>query len=78
MKLNNTCFPKMLKKNLIEILTSILFLRTQLFGGKVTAALDRQHPRDIFDIRTIMESIDLSEIKNINFGFLLVLFVLVH
>lgn len=27
-----------------------------LYGGKIVAALDRQHPRDLFDIRSLMES----------------------
>ncbi|TVQ06348.1 MAG: nucleotidyl transferase AbiEii/AbiGii toxin family protein [Bacteroidetes bacterium] len=27
----------------------------QLFGGKIVAALDRQHPRDLFDIKKLME-----------------------
>ena len=29
--------------------TMRLVPREQLFGGKIIAALDRQHPRDIFD-----------------------------
>jgi hypothetical protein len=35
--------------------------REQLFGGKMVAALDRQHPRDIFDVKNIMDTFDLSE-----------------
>jgi hypothetical protein len=27
-----------------------------LFGGKVSAALDRQHPRDLFDVRQLLDS----------------------
>lgn len=27
-----------------------------LYGGKICAALDRQHPRDLFDIRLLLES----------------------
>ena len=27
----------------------------QLYGGKICAALDRQHPRDLFDIKLLME-----------------------
>ena len=26
-----------------------------LFGGKICAALDRQHPRDLFDVKILME-----------------------
>lgn len=40
----------------------------QLWGGKINAALDRQHPRDMFDIRNMMNEIGYStEIKE---GFL--------
>lgn len=44
----------------------------QLFGGKIIAALDRQHPRDLFDIKKLMEyrSIDYK----ILIGFLFCLF----
>jgi len=27
----------------------------ELFGGKVSAALDRQHPRDLFDVRQLLD-----------------------
>lgn len=37
---------------------------SQLYGGKITAALDRQHPRDLFDVSLMLEYIkDFSEIK---------------
>ncbi|KAA6324849.1 hypothetical protein EZS27_025869 [termite gut metagenome] len=37
---------------------------SQLYGGKITAALDRQHPRDLFDIKYMFEYIrDFDEIK---------------
>lgn len=43
----------------------------QLYGGKICAALDRQHPRDLFDIKYLLESEGFSdEIKE---GFLLCL-----
>ena len=29
----------------------------QLWGGKVNAALDRQHPRDLFDMRNLFNEI---------------------
>jgi predicted nucleotidyltransferase component of viral defense system len=32
----------------------------QLFGGKIVAALDRQHPRDIFDIKKLLEKGNLD------------------
>ena len=43
----------------------------QLYGGKICAALDRQHPRDIFDVKYLLETEVFSpEIKK---GFLLCL-----
>jgi predicted nucleotidyltransferase component of viral defense system len=29
----------------------------QLYGGKIVAALDRQHPRDLFDVKQMMGTI---------------------
>lgn len=43
----------------------------QLFGGKIVAALDRQHPRDLFDVKYLLEQEGFNqEIKE---GFLLCL-----
>src|SRR5690606_36625313 len=39
-----------------------------LYGGKVCAALDRQHPRDLFDIKLMLEKFGFSE--EIKTGFL--------
>lgn len=40
----------------------------QLYGGKICAALDRQHPRDLFDVRYLLSKIGITdEIKK---GFL--------
>ena len=37
---------------------------SQLYGGKITAALDRQHPRDLFDVSLMLDYIkDFDEIK---------------
>lgn len=33
----------------------------ELFGGKICAALDRQHPRDLFDIHLLFENEGLSD-----------------
>lgn len=33
----------------------------QLYGGKICAALDRQHPRDIFDIKFLLENEGISK-----------------
>jgi len=32
---------------------------SQLFGGKIIAALDRQHPRDLFDVKPILQGDNL-------------------
>ncbi len=40
----------------------------QLYGGKICAALDRQHPRDLFDIKFLLENEGFSE--EIKKGFL--------
>lgn len=38
---------------------------TQLYGGKITAALDRQHPRDLFDVKLMFDYIkDFEEIRH--------------
>lgn len=33
----------------------------ELFGGKICAALDRQHPRDLFDLQRLLDAEGLSE-----------------
>ncbi len=43
----------------------------QLYGGKICAALDRQHPRDLLDIKYPMETEGFT--KEIKKGFLLLL-----
>ena len=43
----------------------------QLYGGKICAALDRQHPRDLFDIKQLLENEGFSD--EIQQGFLLCL-----
>jgi len=40
----------------------------QLFGGKIVAALDRQHPRDLFDVKKMLENTGYTE--KIHNGFL--------
>ena len=43
----------------------------ELFGGKVCAALDRQHPRDLFDVKLLLDNEGFStEVKE---GFLVAL-----
>jgi hypothetical protein len=41
---------------------------SQLYGGKITAALDRQHPRDLFDVKLMFDFI--SDFEQIEKGFL--------
>lgn len=43
----------------------------QLYGGKICAALDRQHPRDIFDVKYLLETEGFSQ--KIKTGFFLCL-----
>lgn len=35
--------------------------KAELYGGKICAALDRQHPRDLFDINNLLESNGFDE-----------------
>lgn len=43
----------------------------ELYGGKICAALDRQHPRDLFDVRLLLDNEGFTEkIKN---GFIVAL-----
>ena len=39
----------------------------ELYGGKICAALDRQHPRDLFDIQKLFENEGLTEEIKIGF-----------
>ncbi len=43
----------------------------QLYGGKICAALDRQHPRDLFDVKYLLENEGFTE--DIKKGFILLL-----
>lgn len=40
----------------------------QLYGGKLVAALDRQHPRDLFDVQYLLEATNFTQ--EITTGFL--------
>lgn len=33
----------------------------ELYGGKICAALDRQHPRDLFDVKLLLENEGLTD-----------------
>lgn len=41
---------------------------SQLYGGKICAALDRQHPRDLFDVKYMLEGEGFT--KDIKTGFI--------
>lgn len=45
---------------------------SQLMGGKIVAALDRQHPRDLFDVKLLLENEGLNSayVKGLMFGIL--------
>lgn len=43
----------------------------QLFGGKICAALDRQHPRDLFDVKGLLENEGFTEAIKTGFLFAL-------
>lgn len=43
----------------------------ELFGGKICAALDRQHPRDLFDVRLLLDNEGFTD--DIREGFLVAL-----
>jgi predicted nucleotidyltransferase component of viral defense system len=43
----------------------------QLYGGKICAALDRQHPRDLFDVKLLIDNEGFSD--DVRVGFLLCL-----
>jgi len=45
-----------------------LVSQADLYGGKVCAALDRQHPRDLFDVKLLLDSQELN--RDIFDGFL--------
>jgi predicted nucleotidyltransferase component of viral defense system len=45
--------------------------KAELYGGKICAALDRQHPRDLFDVKYLLDNEGLTE--DIQRGFLIAL-----
>lgn len=49
-------------QNLFELfLESRVLSVADLYGGKIAAALDRQHPRDLFDVHLMFEHFGLSD-----------------
>ena len=60
--IRGTIFPAVTKKlcskaeNTFELTTSVNTVSFEdLYGGKICAALDRQHPRDLFDVKLLLE-----------------------
>ncbi|HSL90334.1 MAG TPA: nucleotidyl transferase AbiEii/AbiGii toxin family protein [Ignavibacteriaceae bacterium] len=61
--IRGTIFPVVNKKlcpkaeNTFELTTSVNTVSFEdLYGGKICAALDRQHPRDLFDLKLLLEN----------------------
>jgi len=49
-------------QNLFELSFSFMTLsKEDLYGGKICAALDRQHPRDLFDVKILLEKDGFTE-----------------
>ncbi len=49
-------------QEMFGISVSFLTLSTEdLYGGKICAALDRQHPRDLFDVKLLLENEGFNE-----------------
>jgi hypothetical protein len=49
-------------QNLFELFVSVQTLsKADLFGGKICAALDRQHPRDLFDVALLLNDEGITE-----------------
>jgi predicted nucleotidyltransferase component of viral defense system len=46
--------------------------KSDLYGGKICAALDRQHPRDLFDMKVLLDSEGITnEIRTAFLGYLI-------
>lgn len=60
-------------QNEFERFVSIqLMSKSDLYGGKLCAALDRQHPRDLFDVKILLETDGITdEIKTAFLGYLI-------
>jgi predicted nucleotidyltransferase component of viral defense system len=48
------------KQFMAELFVPVLS-EAELYGGKIVAALDRQHPRDLFDIHSLFEAEGLTD-----------------
>lgn len=45
----------------LSILDILLLSFADLYGGKICAALDRQHPRDLFDVKLLLENEGITD-----------------
>ncbi len=68
MILRGSCYPPIYKplcQKACEIFKMEMDIRVlslaDLYGGKICAALDRQHPRDLFDMKLLFETEGLNE-----------------
>lgn len=52
-KMANTAHVERLFEAFVEM---PVVSHAELFGGKICAALDRQHPRDLFDVRVLLDA----------------------
>ena len=41
--------------------TATTIAEAELYGSKITAALDRQHPRDLFDVKLLLENEGITD-----------------
>lgn len=49
-------------KKIFELSVNVISLaKEELYAGKICAALDRQHPRDLFDIKLLLENEGITE-----------------
>ena len=48
-------------KHFLAELSVPVLSKAELYGGKLVAALDRQHPRDLFDVHCLFEAEELTD-----------------
>jgi len=60
------CIPQVAKETCFATIKIVSI--PDLYGGKLCAAMDRQHPRDLFDVKILLESKGID--RDILIGFL--------
>src|SRR5690606_28330596 len=63
LQVNDTVQERFKKFAAIQVVSD-----AELYGGKVCAALDRQHPRDLFDVHLLFQETGFNE--NLKYGFI--------